>query len=162
MTIYQKVKEIRKSLKLTQVDFSRRVGVGLRFLRELEQGKPTIRMDKLMQVLTFLGYTLELVRKTAEYEEVNNFQYGAPWGKQLRLKIRTRDGFICQICKKTDADNRLKYHKPLSIHHIDYDKHNCKEDNLISLCCGCHGRTGKTKEFWKEYFTKLLNSAKVV
>lgn len=59
-SITSKIKELRKKIGLTQVEFAKRVGVGLRFLRELEQGKPTVRMDKLMQVLDFLGYHLEL------------------------------------------------------------------------------------------------------
>lgn len=58
--IILQIKDSRKSIGLTQVEFARRVGVGLRFLRELEQGKPTVRMDKLVQVLDFLGYHLEI------------------------------------------------------------------------------------------------------
>ena len=58
--IASQIKVLRKKNGLTQIEFAKRVGVGLRFLRELEQGKSTIRMDKLMQVLDFLGYHLEL------------------------------------------------------------------------------------------------------
>lgn len=162
MTIYQEVKQIRKSIKLTQIEFSRRAGVGLRFLRELEQGKPTIRMDKLMKVLDFLGFTLKLIRQSELYKEENPFQYNKAWGHKLRVKIRTRDGFICQVCKITEEQHKEKYHKPLVIHHIDYDKQNCKEENLISLCCSCHGRTSKPKEFWQNYFNSLLNKSKIV
>jgi y4mF family transcriptional regulator len=61
MTIMaSQIKDLRKKIGLTQTEFSKRVGVGLRFLRELEQGKTTVRLDKLMQVLDFLGYHLEL------------------------------------------------------------------------------------------------------
>ena len=58
--IISQIKDLRKKNGLTQIDFAKRVGVGLRFLRELEQGKTTVRMDKLMQVLDFLGHHLEL------------------------------------------------------------------------------------------------------
>jgi y4mF family transcriptional regulator len=57
-----KIKNFRKKLGLTQVEFAKRAGVGLRFLRELERGKVTVRFDKLLQVLDFLGLHLELVR----------------------------------------------------------------------------------------------------
>ena len=60
--IASQIKILRKKNGLTQIEFAKRAGVGLRFLRELEQGKATIRMDKLMQVLDFLGYHLELKR----------------------------------------------------------------------------------------------------
>ncbi len=56
------IKMLRKKLSLTQVDFAKRAGVGLRFLRKLEEGKPTVRLDKVNQVLDFLGVHLELKR----------------------------------------------------------------------------------------------------
>lgn len=58
--IASQIKDLRKKIGLTQIELARRAGIGLRFLRELEQGKPTVRMDKVMQVLDFLGYHLEL------------------------------------------------------------------------------------------------------
>ncbi len=49
------VKEMRKRHHLTQIDLSEKSGVGLRFVRELEQGKPTVRLDKVNQVLALFG-----------------------------------------------------------------------------------------------------------
>lgn len=66
MNIGKKIKELRKSAKLTQVECAQRTGVGLRFLRELEQGKKTIRLDKLTQVLDFFGYHIEVERNAKE------------------------------------------------------------------------------------------------
>lgn len=51
MTIAEFVKEKRKEYGLTQMDLSMKSGVGLRFVRELESGKPTVRLDKVNQVL---------------------------------------------------------------------------------------------------------------
>lgn len=48
----------RKALKLTQPQLADKVGVGLRFIRELEAGKPTLRMDKVNEVLRFFGCEL--------------------------------------------------------------------------------------------------------
>lgn len=53
------VREKRKLLGYTQYEFSKRIGVGIRFLKELELGKETLRMDKVNQVLNFLGARLE-------------------------------------------------------------------------------------------------------
>lgn len=50
------VKEKRKAVKLTQPELALKAGVGLRFLRELEQGKQTLRMDKVNLVLRLFGY----------------------------------------------------------------------------------------------------------
>ena len=52
------VKQKRKSTGLTQEDLSLKAGVGLRCIRELEQGKPTLRMDKVNQVLSLFGHEL--------------------------------------------------------------------------------------------------------
>ena len=60
--INKQIKNLRKTLHLTQVDFAKRAGVGLRFLRKLEEGKPTVRLDKVNQVLDFLGFHLEIER----------------------------------------------------------------------------------------------------
>jgi y4mF family transcriptional regulator len=49
------VKEMRKKFNLTQTDLAAKSGVGLRFVRDLEQGKQTLRMDKINQVLTLFG-----------------------------------------------------------------------------------------------------------
>jgi len=62
MEMSEQIKELRKNTGLTQIEFAKRVGVGLRFVRELEQGKATVRLDKLNQVLEFLGYHLEVKR----------------------------------------------------------------------------------------------------
>lgn len=50
------VKERRKMFNLTQIDLAEKSGVGLRFVRELEQGKPTLRLDKVNQVLALFGH----------------------------------------------------------------------------------------------------------
>lgn len=49
------IKQKRKEVGLTQEEFAMRSGLGLRFVRELEQGKPTVRMDKVNQALAMFG-----------------------------------------------------------------------------------------------------------
>ena len=53
--IAQFIKDNRKAAGLTQEEFALRSGLGLRFVRELEQGKPTVRMDKVNQALAMFG-----------------------------------------------------------------------------------------------------------
>jgi y4mF family transcriptional regulator len=65
-SLAQYVKEQRKSLGLTQVDLARHAGVGLRFVRDIEQGKRSLRMDKVNQVLAMFGSKLGPVPMTAE------------------------------------------------------------------------------------------------
>ena len=49
------IKEERKKAGLTQEEFAVRSGLGLRFVRELEQGKETVRLDKVNQALAMFG-----------------------------------------------------------------------------------------------------------
>ncbi len=52
------IKTRRKALKLSQQDLAERAGIGLRFIRDLEQGKKTLRLDKVNQLLDLFGYEL--------------------------------------------------------------------------------------------------------
>ena len=58
MELAKFVKEKRNAVKLTQPELALKAGVGLRFLRDLEQGKKTLRMDKVNQVLSMFGHQL--------------------------------------------------------------------------------------------------------
>lgn len=55
------VKDRRKILGLTQESLAEKAGVGLRFIRDLEQGKESLRMDKVNQVLALFGHELSPV-----------------------------------------------------------------------------------------------------
>ena len=55
------VTERRKRYGLTQRELASKAGVGLRFIRDLEQGKATLRLDKANQVLAMFGHRLEPV-----------------------------------------------------------------------------------------------------
>ena len=54
-TIAEYIKQKRKEAGLTQAEFAMRSGLGIRFVRELEQGKETVRMDKVNQALSMFG-----------------------------------------------------------------------------------------------------------
>jgi len=58
------VKEKRKKLKLTQLELANKAGVGLRFIRELEQGKETLQLNKVNQVLHLFGHEAGPIKKT--------------------------------------------------------------------------------------------------
>ncbi len=64
MNLATEIAHLRKAAGLTQVELAARAGVGLRFVRELEQGKPTVRLDKVKQVLDLLGHELHVRPKS--------------------------------------------------------------------------------------------------
>jgi predicted DNA-binding protein YlxM (UPF0122 family) len=81
--------------------------------------------------------------------------YSTKWSDELKLKIRQRDGNKCRICGKKQIKPKL------DVHHIDYNKQNCKEENLISLCHRCHTITSNSKRFfWIKFFKNLIKGIK--
>ncbi len=52
------IKTKRKQARLTQAELAERAGVGLRFVREVESSKPTLRLDKVDQILRLFGHTV--------------------------------------------------------------------------------------------------------
>ena len=72
MILSEFVKDKRNAAKLTQPELAEKAGVGLRFVRDLEQGKETVRLDKVNQVLQLFGYQVGAVpanRNIAEDEK---------------------------------------------------------------------------------------------
>jgi y4mF family transcriptional regulator len=62
------IKQKRKTLKITQEELAFKAGVGLRFVRELEQGKTTLKLDKINQVLDLFGSELGVIRKEVSHD----------------------------------------------------------------------------------------------
>ncbi|AKD05223.1 type II toxin-antitoxin system Y4mF family antitoxin [Pontibacter korlensis] len=56
MSLHEFVKERRRAAGLTQPELAAKAGVGLRFVRDLEQGKESLRLDKVNQVLQLFGH----------------------------------------------------------------------------------------------------------
>ena len=64
MDIGKEIMKMRKAARLTQAQLAERAGVGLRFVRELEQGKPTVRLDKVNQTLALFGCEIAVRAKS--------------------------------------------------------------------------------------------------
>lgn len=80
--------------------------------------------------------------------------------KELKEQIRKRDNYTCQLCGITEEEHLILYGLVLSIHHIDYDKPNCDDNNLITLCRQCNARVNFNRNYWQEHFTKLIGEIK--
>lgn len=66
MTISEFIKNKRRLGKFTQPELAKKAGVGLRFLRDMEQGKETLRIDKVNQVLRLFGVELGPVQMSRD------------------------------------------------------------------------------------------------
>lgn len=76
--------------------------------------------------------------------------YPTGFNPLLKDYIKERDDHQCQ--------NPYCYMKGiiLNIHHVDYNKENIEEENLITLCAGCNTRANYNKEYWQELYSKIM------
>jgi hypothetical protein len=85
------------------------------------------------------------LEKNPKWKGGKSFEpYPLKWTNELREKIRSRDNYRCVICSFEQVN------KKLCVHHIDEDKNNCDEKNLISLCLKCHVKIHNNQEFKKQ------------
>lgn len=76
-------------------------------------------------------------------------KYGSGFTLRLKLQIKKRDNFICQICGGSEGENKH------AVHHIDYSKNNHKPENLLTLCISCHAKTNFNRRYWISLFLRL-------
>ena len=79
---------------------------------------------------------------------IGKLPYPFAFNNKLKELIRERDGYICQLCSKTQEENGRK----LDIHHRNYDKDNLELNNLISLCRSCNCKVNYNRKYWENYF----------
>lgn len=79
--------------------------------------------------------------------------YPPEWDRKTRKSIRERDGYICQNCKTT-KDKNLVGDKlyDMNVHHIDYEKDNCTEFNLITVCHSCNSKANGNRDEWTRFY----------
>ena len=82
--------------------------------------------------------------------------YPVAWTEKFKEQIRTRDNHTCQNCGMTEEEHILVVGTVLHVHHIDYNKQNCKESNLITTCKSCNIKANKNRDYWEKFFTKKL------
>ena len=63
---------------------------------------------------------------------------------------------MCQNCGITEEEHIIINGQVLHVHHIDYNKENCSQDNLITTCQQCNLRANSNRDYWKELYLKKL------
>lgn len=72
---------------------------------------------------------------------ISNGEYGMEFTKELKEHVKKQYNYICQVCLGTPIK--------LDVHHIDYDKKNNQEINLVPLCKSCHAKTNFNRGEWE-------------
>ena len=84
---------------------------------------------------------------------IYNNPYHREYNDVLRLKIRTRDNFTWCLCGRTEREELEDFNRVLAVNHIDFNKMNCKESNLNTLCLRCNTKINREREYWTNYFS---------
>ncbi len=71
------LRDARKRMGLTQPDLALAAGVGVRFVVDLERGKPTVRLEQVLRVIDALGGSLVLKGLDAQLDPIEAGQHGA-------------------------------------------------------------------------------------
>ena len=85
-----------------------------------------------------------------------NSNYPEEFNGKLKEKIRYRDKYKCQLCNLTQRKHIKLRKEKLQIHHIDYNKENNKETNLICLCYKCNPKVNANRDYWTKYFRNII------
>ena len=95
----------------------------------------------------------ELAETWKEYKrQTRHKPYTAEFNQKIKLLVRKRDKFNCQYCGKSEEE----LGKPLSVHHINYNKKDSHPCNLISICGSCHAETNGNRLRWEyELYGKM-------
>lgn len=89
---------------------------------------------------------------------ISNLPYHYSFTKKLKDSIIKRDNFKCQNCEMSNNKHHVKFNRNLTIHHIDYNKMNCKNNNLITLCNICNPMANKDRDYWYAYYTYKMEA----
>lgn len=95
-------------------------------------------------------------------------EYPLEFSRELKSKIRERDAFVskvseCMFCGQTEEEHKKQYNNHrLTIHHIDYNKENNNEDNLITLCHTCNVRANSNREFNQKFYRRKIQQIGVL
>jgi hypothetical protein len=95
-------------------------------------------------------------KRNNQYIDGNSAEYSFEWNDELKESIRKRDNYECQNCGMTEEEHLIVIGQVLHVHHIDYDKQNCQENNLITTCFWCNIRANKNRDYWKKHYKNKL------
>jgi len=136
--------------KLSSLDVAKKLEISSSAVREyLRKYNISIRSKSEMQI----------GEKNSNYiNGISKKGYPCVFNKNLKEQIRKRDSFTCQNCEMTEEEHLIVRGRILDVHHINYNKENCNEDNLITLCSWCNTRANFNRDYWYSFYTYIIEN----
>lgn len=89
---------------------------------------------------------------------ISKLPYSFDFTLQLKEEIRKRDNYKCRKCNKSSKKNKKESRKLLPVHHINYNKQDCRKENLLTLCSSCHTKSNTNRDYWFAYYTYIMEN----
>ncbi len=83
---------------------------------------------------------------------ISHNPYPSFFTQSLKLKIRQRDNYTCVLCGKTEKEEIQQINRVLCVNHINFNKDDCREENLNTLCVKCNIKVNYKRVFYSQYF----------
>jgi y4mF family transcriptional regulator len=122
------IKYRREQANLTQEDLAKKAGVGIRFIRDLEQGKETLRIDKINQVLSLFGAQMRAERDSVDpYKIWMNY-----FNKGVTITLKNKEKVYGIIIEQIEDENQkiIAWKVVPNRNAIEYQK---KEDDKLTI-----------------------------
>lgn len=87
--------------------------------------------------------------------------YTSEFNNEFKKHIKKKYNYICQNCQITEREHIIVFNEILSVHHIDYNKFNNNENNLICLCRNCNTRANFNRDYWEGFYKNKINFREV-
>jgi hypothetical protein len=107
--------------------------------------------ERIKASCTKRGITREEFNGFAQYEDYCE-KFNHPFKERVRIFFERK----CVNCGKLERDCKHR----LSVHHVEFDKSACCSNNkplFVALCQSCHAKTNQNRNYWKEYYTNIIN-----
>lgn len=82
--------------------------------------------------------------------------YPSDFNNALKNKIKERDNYCCLVCSCLEEEHKQKYNQRLHAHHINYNKKDSRERNLVTTCIICNITANYDRDTWQEFFEERM------
>ncbi len=150
----QKISKKNKGIKRTE-EFKRKISKVTKGTSNPFYGKHHTKKTK--EKISQANKGILTGKNNPNWNDGSSFEYySSDWTNELKESIRKRDNYECQNCGMTEEEHLIVWGEVLHVHHIDYNKKNCKSDNLVSVCLSCNIRANSNRNYWKELYQNKI------